>query len=208
MWILTVSCQFRSGKGNHLCAQTDVCTWMQEAQSGSAEAFGRLVEHYEKPVFAFVLLRTRNQDLSLDLAQETFVRAYEGLAKFEPSQNFLSWLFGIANHVVSECKRRRKIQNKVMAFAAAVLRQQRTVLGGEELEQESGAIHERFLQAVHECPESYHLPLTLRYLELLTYEEIAQVLELSPGQVKGLLYRGKQMLREKLADLGFQSRGS
>lgn len=174
--------------------------WLQEAQAGSTEAFGRLVDRYESPVYAFVLSKTRNRELAQELAQETFVRAFEGLERFDPNQKFSHWLFGIAHHVTTEWRRRQMSQRR--ALEAVAERKRADAQGSSSVEIGTGTpVHERILGAIEDCPENYRLPLTMRYLDELSYEEIAEVLSLSPGQVKGLLYRGKQMLRERLSDL-------
>ena len=172
--------------------------WITQARAGSPEAFGHLMELHEPGLLAFVRSRTHNPELSEELVQETFVRAFQYLERFDPERDFEAWLFSIAHHVELEWRRRERIGRRVLGDVAAEKSRQ------EEKEQApSGAppVYYRVMQAISECPPQYHLPLTMRYLDRLRYEEIAEMLKLSTGQVKGLLYRGKQLLKERLTDL-------
>ena len=162
---------------------------------GSAEAFERLVQRYEDSIYAYLWSRTRDQELSEELCQEVFVRAYQGLARFDPSYSFENWLCGIAHNLELQWRRQRKISRRVMGQLAE------GGYGRQEVEAPGVPVYQRVLSAINACPPNYHLPLTMRYLDQMSYEEIASVLNMSPGQVKGLLYRGKQLLKERLADL-------
>ncbi|MCZ7646714.1 MAG: sigma-70 family RNA polymerase sigma factor [Planctomycetota bacterium] len=174
--------------------------WLEQALEGDTEAFGRLVTQYERPVYAYLVSRTHDQELAQEMTQEAFVRAFEFLDRFNRDQRFLQWILGIAHHVLSETRRRkdRQVRGLQEAFDSGRLRGevQDTEAAHDEL-----PVQERILRAISECPEHYRLPLILRYLHRMNFEEIAEQLLLSQGQVKGVLYRGKQMLREKLSDL-------
>lgn len=180
------------------------CTWVEQALDGAPEAFGQLMAQYEPSVYAYLLSRTRDRELAQELAQEAFVRAFEALERFDRKQRFLQWVLGIAHHVWSEARRRRERQQRGLEVLGA---DQRAREYTEVLAPEEEAVSTRILSAIEDCPERYRLPLLMRYLERMTFEEIAQQLDLSPGQVKGILYRGKQLLREKLADLFPHGRG-
>ncbi len=180
--------------------------WVQEALAGSKQAFGRLVERYERSVYAFLLSRTRDKDLAQELSQETFVRAYEGLSRFDESQRFQQWVLGIAHHVGAEWLRQEQRRQK----ATEGLKERQAPgssgrfgvgEGGGEKKGKGSEIAKRILAAIEDCPESYRLPLALRYLDQLPYDEIAEELHLSENQIKGLLYRGKKLLKKKLAGL-------
>ncbi|MCK6474605.1 MAG: sigma-70 family RNA polymerase sigma factor [Planctomycetes bacterium] len=170
--------------------------WIAEAQEGSAEAFGRLVERHERAVFAFVLTRARNLELAQELVQETFVRAFEGLERFDTQQPLVQWLMGIAHHVTSEWRRSQASQRRALDTVEQMKRARKSSVRAPVVDEMP--LHERILGAIDACPDNYREPLVLRYLDKLSYEEIAERLALSPGQVKGILYRGKQLLRANL----------
>jgi RNA polymerase sigma-70 factor (ECF subfamily) len=177
--------------------------WIQEAMAGSATSFASLVDRYERPVYAFVLERTRDRELAQELVQETFVRAYEGLERYDVSQDFIKWLMGIAYHVTAEWLRSQQRQRKALDTVGQLqrAREQSANENHQGAGEQNHELQQRILQAMADCPENYRVPLMMRYMDKMDYREIAETLQLSAGQVKGLLYRGTQMLRERLADL-------
>jgi RNA polymerase sigma-70 factor, ECF subfamily len=176
--------------------------WIQDAMAGSATSFASLVDRYERPVYAFVLERTRDRELAQELVQETFVRAYEGLERYDVSQDFIKWLMGIAYHVTAEWLRSQQRQRRALDTVGQLQRAREQSAGGSsEVGEQNQELQQRILQAMADCPENYRVPLMMRYMDKMDYREIAETLQLSAGQVKGLLYRGTQMLRERLADL-------
>jgi RNA polymerase sigma-70 factor, ECF subfamily len=181
--------------------RADESRCVQDAAGGSAQSFAVLVERYERPVYAYVLSRTRNRDMAQELVQETFVRAFDGLARFDQSQRFLNWVMGIAHHVTQEWMRSQDSQRKALQQVAEFRRGEQSSPASVDDDQPVSAIQSRILQAIADCPERYRLPLMMRYMQQMDYAEIATTLGLSGGQVKGLLYRGTQMLRERLSDL-------
>ena len=77
--------------------------WIIRAQRGDSEAFGQLVERYAGRVCALLYRLVRCPEEAEDLAQETFVRAFRSLARFDPSRPFQNWLYTIAVHVGVKC---------------------------------------------------------------------------------------------------------
>jgi RNA polymerase sigma-70 factor, ECF subfamily len=183
-------------------SRADEVRCVQEAAAGSAQSFAVLVDRYERAVYAYVLSRTRNRDVAQEVVQETFVRAFDGLTRFDSTQRFLNWVMGIAHHVTQEWLRDQEYQRRAVQQAAEQKRAEQHSARVEEPDDSPvNAIQSRILKAIDECPDRYRMPLMMRYLEQLDYAEIASTLGLSGGQVKGLLYRGTQMLRERLSDL-------
>ncbi len=79
---------------------------VKEAQAGSLEAFGLLYTRHKDWVYGYALSRVRENEIAVDLVQDVFTRALEGLARFRPDQNFGAWLNGITRHVVADYLRR------------------------------------------------------------------------------------------------------
>ena len=75
------------------------------AREGSPEAFARLVERYERPVFGLIVRLVRDPALAEDLAQEAFLRAWRALASFDPERRFASWLLRIAHNAAIDALR-------------------------------------------------------------------------------------------------------
>jgi RNA polymerase sigma-70 factor (ECF subfamily) len=79
---------------------------LERARNGDSEAFGALVERYQRRVVGVAQAVVHNQDDAVELAQETFVRAYENLAKFESRSSFSTWLYRIAANLSIDFRRR------------------------------------------------------------------------------------------------------
>ncbi len=83
-------------------------TWILQAQQGSDEAFTRLVEHYQTPVFNLCYRMLGEPELAEDAAQESFLRAYQNLSRYDRQRPFATWLLSIAaHHCIDRLRRRR-----------------------------------------------------------------------------------------------------
>jgi RNA polymerase sigma-70 factor (ECF subfamily) len=169
------------------------------SQEGSQEAFSSLVEKYKKRVFHLALSMTRNREVADDLAQEAFIKAYLALPKFRFQSEFGTWLYRIAINLVKD--HLRKI-GKRKEISLEGLREQAAVLEGEDLRREQNEIEERRRNLVHEIlqslPLKHQVILALRDIQGNSYEEIARILNISPGTVDSRLHRARKLLRRKI----------
>ena len=86
----------------------DEQTWILQAQQGNDEAFTRLVEHYQTPVFNLCYRMLGEPELAEDAAQESFLRAYQNLSRYDRQRPFATWLLSIAaHHCIDRLRRRR-----------------------------------------------------------------------------------------------------
>jgi RNA polymerase sigma factor (sigma-70 family) len=158
-------------------------------------AFGELVRRYQSDLRA-LLRRLTAGDLLLadDLAQETFIKAYRNLARFEGSAKFSTWLYRIAyNTFVSNTRRSRTLGTEEFIEEA-----------GEMVhEDNTGEMHARhdLNKAMHVLTLAERAALVLCYGRGLTHDEAAQVLKCPLGTVKTNVLRGKAKLREKMLAL-------
>jgi RNA polymerase sigma-70 factor (ECF subfamily) len=172
---------------------------IQRAQSGDADAFGRLVLLHQDFVYDLALRVLRDPAESEDLAQEAFVRAWLGLPNFRGQAQFRTWLYRIVTNLC---------YNRLPS-----LRRELTSLGDDCLDNmvcdevlninpaDSLEARERraaLYHAIEQLPDSYRLLVTLRYQQELSYEEIAAVVNLPLGTVKTGLFRAKERLRQSL----------
>ncbi|MBI4669052.1 MAG: sigma-70 family RNA polymerase sigma factor [Elusimicrobia bacterium] len=166
---------------------------IRQCLGGRPQAFAGLVSRYKNQVFSLIRRLIDNPTDAEDVAQETFIKAYKGLASFDPARSFASWLFAIAHHAAIDFLRARKPRAISIdeegfvepAEASPAL----DVLTGQALRQD--AIVELFSS----LPPLYREILFLRHKEMLDYKEIADVLNLPAGTVKIRLFRARQMLR-------------
>lgn len=170
------------------------------ALDGDVRSYEELVRRYERLV-ARVLYPYARREISVDdLVQETFLRAYDRLETFNPDYRFKTWLLAIANNLGVDTLRRRR---ETVEFNPEVHAQ--TASGMEEQPEDaavraelSGSVRE----AIETLPETYSVPLVLRYGEELSYAEISEVLGLTVAAVKSRLFRARNMLAERLRETG------
>lgn len=167
------------------------------ARSGDAGAFPELVRRYQDRVYRFLLRLTRSPDDARDLTQDTFMRAYQHLASWKHNAAFRTWLFRIARNAAFDLLRRGKVVEFVELDEDAPVEDSADgPLAAVELRERY-----RMLEAaLARLPTEQREILLLREIEELTYEEIAQVLELNPGTVKSRLARARAALIDMVKD--------
>ncbi len=174
----------------------DDLTLVRTALAGAGEAFGVLVERYERAVYHLCLRTMRDADEARDCTQEAFFKAYRGLATFKPGSKFSTWIFSIAYHACCDrlAKRKRYSDEDVPERADA---------GPDPAELAALNESARTLHAaIGGLPEKYRTVVTLYHLQGKQYDEIAQVLGLPLGTVKTHLFRAKELLRKALTGEG------
>ena len=170
---------------------------VNRARGGDKAAFGRLVQLFQRRLLRMVLGMIRNLDAAMDIVQESFVRAYQALDRFEEGQPFYPWLSTIAvNLALNHIKRSSR------ETGLDPVTHDRPGADPNPLEKLQLAENDRhFMEAVHDLPEQYRTVFVLRNFEELGYEEIAARLAISVGTVDSRLYRARRLLVEKLKDL-------
>ncbi len=83
--------------------------WISKALKGDDAAFGNLVEKYQKPVFSLCYRMLGNSNDAEDAAQESFIRAFDHLKRYDPNRSFATWLLSIASHYCIDRMRKRKL---------------------------------------------------------------------------------------------------
>jgi RNA polymerase sigma-70 factor (ECF subfamily) len=168
-------------------------TWVDAARQGDKQAFGHLVQAYERPIFNLTYRMLGSAEEAEDAAQETFLRAYSRLNQYDPAMKFSTWLFSIANHHCIDRLRKRRV-TYISIDDNPVLENMESELPRPE----SQAVDMEQAQAmqglVAQLDPDYRTPLVLRYWEELSYEEIAASLNLTVAAVKSRLFRARQQL--------------
>jgi RNA polymerase sigma-70 factor (ECF subfamily) len=169
--------------------------------AGRSEAFGTLVERYDRAVYNLCLRTMRDAEEAKDATQEAFFKAFRALRTFRPEAKFSTWIFSIAYHACCDRLARRK------RFADGELPDRADPGPGPEAQAERGDEARVLRAAIDALPEKYRAVITLYHLQGRQYDEIAEVLKLPMGTVKTHLFRAKELLRRRLAGLRDDSAG-
>ena len=191
-------------------AEDSDASQVAETLAGNQEAFRPLVERYSQRLFRLAYRITGSENDAEDLVQETFLKAYRNLGKFEARSNFGTWLYRIcANCSLDERRRRRpqgelqELDNPDGAISAAQLPNpspspERLALSAE--------VGQEMEAAIQELTPTERTAFALRHHEGLSIEEISEVLGLRISATKNAVFRGVQKLRRALAPLAGQTR--
>ena len=172
---------------------------------GEQERFSELVQRYQGRLvnYLFRLLRSRQE--AEDLAQEVFFKLYQALDRYDPKYKFSTWLFRVAQNAAIDQIRKRRLQLVSMDRQGSDDRE----MGSWEFpspdpspyrdlrNQERGSAIQ---SAIDGLPWDYRELIVLRHYGELSYDEIAKLKEMPLGTVKNKLFRGRQMMKEKLQD--------
>jgi len=178
-----------------------------ELQAGSETAFDWLVNHYHGPVYNLILSMLGDTADSADAAQEVFLKAFKGIQHFRQGSSLKTWLYRIAIREALNHRRwfKRHLQMNVSidaepeeGFASIDLED----LGATPFDQLAAQEIQVAVQgALQQVPEVFRGAVILRDLEGLSYEEVAEVLDVSVGTVKSRILRGRRALKEILEPL-------
>ena len=180
------------------------------ALEGDDSAYGELLERFRRPVFSLIYRMIGDREQAEDLAQESFVKAFNNLDSYNPNYRFSSWLFKIANnHAIDHLRRARlstvSIHGSPHAANAEREEETRIILESrdESPEQEMLALElgGEIEQAIARLRPEYRTAVILRHIENRPYEEIAEIMEVPIGTVKTFLHRARGELREMLGHL-------
>jgi RNA polymerase sigma factor (sigma-70 family) len=169
-----------------------------ESLAGNRDAFGQIITRYQSLVCSLAYSATGSLSQSEDLAQETFVAAWQQLADLREPQKLRSWLCGIVRNLIGKTLRRqgREPSHAAEPLTAADESPAPGPLPSEHLiSREEEAILWRSIERI---PETYREPLVLFYREHQSIESVAQNLELSEDAVKQRLSRGRKLLHEQV----------
>ena len=178
--------------------QSEDTSLIGQCLGGKPEAYGRLVEKYSGRIInvAYAMMSDRHE--AEDIAQEAFVRAYKGLARFERKAKFSSWLYQIALNL---CKDHLKAKSR---HAKSAGEEQLEGVDGNPREEAGaqivqGELSEKMREAIQELPLLYRESFVLRHLQGLDYADIAKITEVPADTVRVRAYRAREMLRQTLA---------
>ncbi|HEY3321677.1 MAG TPA: RNA polymerase sigma factor [Planctomycetota bacterium] len=168
----------------------------QQARAGESHAFAELVKRHQSPVFSLLLRLVRNRDDALELAQDTFLKAFKHLAQYDAKQPFRTWLVTIAmNTAFNHLDARRLRRTAALRADAEVTTEAHSPLAVASRRELLGRMEE----CLQRVSEKARVVFMLRYQQGLSCDEISRLLGESLSNVKILLMRTRERLREELA---------
>ncbi len=170
---------------------TEENRWLLAAQRGDKEAFGRIVAKYHRLVISVTYRLCNDAELADDVAQDTFLKAWQRLPDFHPKRDgsLRAWLCRIAHNRTIDLLRQAKPQSTLEAYDGV---------------DEQGPLQQLVARetvtdvqtAIQRLPESSRTALVLREYEGLSYAEIATVLDIPTGTVMSRLYHARRLAKE------------
>lgn len=172
--------------------------WLEQALHGDDDAFARLVETYQTPVYNLCYRMLGEATAAEDAAQETFWRAYQNLKRYDQSRSFITWLLSIAAHHCIDQQRKRRLPifeldefPEMDVMDVSIPNPEKVVSNN----QEEDALH----QLINQLNPQDRATVILKYWYDCSEEEISQMLSLTVSAVKSRLHRSRRQLAEMLS---------
>jgi RNA polymerase sigma-70 factor (ECF subfamily) len=174
----------------------DIC-WINRIKNGKKNEYSNIVKKYKNGIYSFIFRMVRNQEDAMDLAQETFIKAYNNLDTFKVEHSFKSWLYTIASHHTIDFLRKKKHMKKVEledrdgteSYVSPVDR----LINDEKIK--------RLNRAVNGLKESYRMAIILKHKRGMSVKEISEIMGVPQGTVKTWLHRARAELRKKIGQV-------
>lgn len=179
---------------------------VEAARAGDNKAYEELMQRYRKSVYYLVLKMVRTPEDAEDLTQESFAKAFSSLDSYDDHFAFTTWLFRIATNTSIDFIRRKKLDKISLNQASA------SDDGSFELQiKDTGLMpieliireqrREITQMAIAKLPVRYRELIELRYFQELSYEEVAEKLQLPLGTVKAQLFRARELMNNILREI-------
>ena len=187
-------------------AQDTDQTLVAKVQAGDKRAFDLLVLKYQHKIFAIISRFVKDPMEVQDVAQEAFIKAYRAIGNFRGDSAFYTWIYRIAintakNHLVSKGRRPRasdvEIEDVEQYSTGDQLKDHASpeqLMARDQLKDEVG-------RAIQALPEDLRTAVTLREMEGLSYEEIAEVMECPVGTVRSRIFRAREAIDQQISPL-------
>ncbi len=171
---------------------------MSKVRAGDDAAFRILYDRYKSHVFMYCLRTLNDRDAAKDVLQEVFIRIHTQRERYTTGTNFGGWVHTIARNLCYNARRSRKEQT--------TFDENQGYAGSSSQQNSDVALRDRLAEAIAGLPEIYREALVLREYEDQSYQQIADITGATMSTVKFRIFKGREMLRERLAksldDLG------
>jgi RNA polymerase sigma-70 factor (ECF subfamily) len=162
---------------------------VERALDGNQYAFAELVRRHQDAVFGLAVSMTRNREDAADMAQDAFIRAYQKLDRYNPDYEFKSWILRICANQTKNMFRSRMVRRRA---------EESHQVEAHIAEEETAPDFQRLEEALGKLPAKLGMPLRLKHMEGMSYEEVASVLGIGVSAAKMRTMRARQQLLEIL----------
>ena len=170
---------------------------------GDRSAFAGLVEKYQGPIFNLAYRMTGSREDADDLTQEIFIRAYQQLQRFDQSKKYFTWLYTVGINLIRNHLKKNARNVSHLAVADHALRQQSQGNEGNERGEGDALSDDRMIKLekiIQTLPVDLREAIILKFIQDLTFEELANVTGDSVSAVKMRIYRGLEKMRQMMED--------
>ena len=178
----------------------EVLSLIARSQRGDHAAYSQLMDLYRERVVRLALHMVGNMEDAYDLTQETFVRVYRSLGTYDRKRTFTPWLYRIAHNVIIDHFRKKSVRPALAELEDEWPLESAPDNGAADPQQAliSGETQRQVQAAIQSLPENYRSVVVFRFVDDLSYTEIAETLGLTEANVMMRMSRARRMLREKL----------
>ena len=170
--------------------------------AGDEKAYRELIEMYQPRIYSLALRMVRRAEDAQDVTQETFIRMFRALDRYDTQRPFAAWLFSIAARLSIDNLRRRKLQPLPLTQRGHDDEEYTLeIVDPAPLPDEAAARSEeeaRTRVLIDSLPPHYRIVVLLRHQQDLSYEEISETLHLPLGTVKARIHRARALLKERI----------
>lgn len=184
---------------------SDDAVLIRRCQQGDRAAFDDLVRRHERRAYQYAFRLTSNAEEAADIVADAFIRIYNALQNFRSQSAFTTWMYRILTNCYLDLRKKEKSRPTVSLDASLqtpgndIERQVEDESAGPDEEAEKHAREKAVQDAILKLPEYQRAMLVMYHVEMLSYEQIAESLDLPLGTVKSRLNRARLSLRELLA---------
>ena len=179
--------------------------FVKQAIKGDQDAYKKLMDKYQKPLYFHVLKMVRNHEQVEDLVQEAFMKAFKNLNSYNTNYAFSTWLYRITtNHTIDYLRKKKLNTTSINEPLKTKEGEMQIQISSDDAETDREIIRKERKKIIHNAinnlPKKYRRVIEMRHLQELSYQEIAEQLDLPLGTVKAHIFRAREMLYKELKD--------